>query len=209
MAEQLAEEAVDAGAEAGENIDFGGFEVFLPHVFLDVVDGHAECVGHGDREKSGRLLSRAGAPGRRGVLRRGQLRASDRTRERPGCSPPTGALRSGAAVHDPEVHPPPEARLRWAMLALLAIAEVLGMSLWFSASAIWCASFVPKSATTMKTVATWDSAKTLRTRELSRRSRHPPRKSSRCREWVDFIIATRGGRLLEQKARVDLDERWR
>ena len=44
-------------------------------------------------------------------------------------------------------------------------------------------------------VAIWDSTKTLRTRDRSRHDRHPRRRSSHCRGWVDCTIGTNGARL--------------
>ena len=48
-----------------------------------------------------------------------------------------------------------------------------------------------------------------RTRELPHRGHPQRRESLHCREWVDCTTGTNGARLLEQKARVGLDERWR
>ena len=49
--------------------------------------------------------------------------------------------------------------------------------------------------TTTRIVATWDSKKTRRTRDRSRRDRHPRPRSWRYQEWVAFTIATSGGKL--------------
>jgi MFS family permease len=63
-------------------------------------------------------------------------RTEDETTGRPAHGPPRRALRVGRPPAPPSPAPVDDAPHRWRTLALLAAAELLGMSLWFTASAV-------------------------------------------------------------------------